>query len=95
MASQHTLFQQAKKVAVTVPAFTGIAMASGQQHAVSPLCLLVGTAEKYAVRLLLDLVPAVWQAFQGCVLDSHWSSLSAGQLIVTGLHILRLLCEAA
>jgi len=94
MASQHTLFQQAQKAAVTVPAFAGIAMASGQQ-AVSPLCLVIGTAEKYAVRLLLDLVPAVWQALQGCVFDSPWSSLSAGQLIVTGLHILRLLCGAA
>lgn len=94
MARQHRLSRQIQRVAVTVPAFAGIAMLSGpQQQGASPLCLLVGVAEKYAVKLLVDMVPAVFQAFQGC--DSHWSSLSAGHLIVTGWHVLRLMCGAA
>lgn len=90
MARQNTLFQQAQKVAVTAPAFAGIALFSGPQQGATPLCLLVGTAEKYAFRLLLDLIPAAARTFQGCASDSFWSSLTAGHLIVTGVHILRL-----
>jgi hypothetical protein len=94
MARQHTISRQIQRFAVTVPAFAGIAMLSGpQQQSATPLCLLVGAAEKYAIRLLVDMVPAVFQALQGC--DSHWSSLSAGHLIETGCHILRLVCGAA
>ena len=97
MASQHTFFQRAPKFAVAVPAFAATAVFSGSENqAASPLCLLVGTAEKYAVRLLLDLVPAAWQAFQGCAFgDSHWSSFSVAQLLVTGWHILGRLLGAA
>lgn len=96
MARQDTLFRQAQKVAAAVPAFAGIAMLSGpQQQGTSPLCLLVGTAEKYAFRLLLDLIPAAARAFQGCASDSFWSSLNAGHLIITGLHIFRLVFGAA
>ena len=95
MARQHTLFQQTQKVAVTAPAFAGIAMVSSSQQGASPLCLLAGSAEKYAFKVLLDLIPAAFQAFQNCGSDSLWNSLSAGHLIVTGVHILQLVFGAA
>jgi hypothetical protein len=95
MARQQTIHQQIQRVAAAVPAFAGIAMVSGSQQGASPLCLLAGTAEKYAFKLLLDLVPAAFQAFQSCGSDSLWNSLSAGHLIVTGVHILQLVFGAA
>ncbi len=95
MARQHTVPQQIQRVAAAVPAVAGVAMISGSQQGASPVCLLVGTAEKYAFRLLVDLVPAALQAFQGCASDSLWSSLSAGHLIVTGWHILGRVLGAA
>jgi len=87
MTSHNAYIQQFQRVALTVPAFAGLAMASGRaDQAASPACLLVSTAEKYAVRLLVDLIPAVWQASQGC--DFNWSSFSIIQMLVTGWHIL-------
>jgi len=88
MARQQTIHQQIQRVAAAVPAFAGMAVVSGTQQGVSPFCLLAGTAEKYAFKLLLDLIPAAFQAFQGCGSDSLWSSLSIGHLIVTSMQIL-------
>lgn len=95
MARQQTIPQQIQRVAATVPAFAGIALVSGSQQATSSLCLLVGSAEKFAFRLLLDLVPAAFHAFQGCVSDSYWSSISAGHLLVTTWHVLARVIGAA
>ena len=87
MASHNAYIQQFQRVALTVPAFAGLAMASGQvDQATSPACFLVSAAERYAVRLLVDLIPAVWQISQGCGFD--WSSFSILQALVTGWHIL-------
>ena len=87
MARQHAYFQQFQRVALAVPAFAGLAMASGQaDQTVSPACLLVSAAEKYAVRLLVDVIPAVWKASSGC--GFNWASYSIVQTLVTGAHIL-------
>jgi len=95
MARQQTIHQQIQRVAAAVPAFAGMAVVSGTQQGVSPFCLLAGTAEKYAFKLLLDLIPAAFQAFQGCGSDSLWSSLSIGHFFVTGWHILARVLGAA
>lgn len=95
MARQQTIHQQIQGVAAAVPAFAGMAMVSGSQQAASPLCLLAGNAEKYAFKMLLDLIPAAFQAFQGCGSGSLWSSLSIGHLIVTSLQILGRVLGAA
>jgi len=87
MASHNAYVQQFQRVALTVPAFAGAAMASGRaDQAASPACLLISAVEKYALRALVDLIPAVLQATQGCVFS--WSSLSILQALMTGWHIL-------
>jgi hypothetical protein len=95
MAKQHKLFRQAQKFAVTVPAFAGLAMASGQQQDASFICLFAGSAEKYAFKLFLNLVPTAWQAIQGCAFDGHWSAISAIGFLVSTWHVLRTIIGAA
>ena len=87
MGSQNAYLQQFQRVALAVPAFAGIAMASGRaDHAASPACLLVSAAEKYAVRVLVDLIPVILQGTQSC--GFNWTSFSVLQVLVTGWHIL-------
>ena len=87
MASHNAYLQQFQRVALAVPAFAGIAMASGRaDQGTSPACLLISAAEKYAVRALVDVIPAVLQATQCCGFD--WSSFTVLQALVTGWHIL-------
>jgi hypothetical protein len=87
MASHNAYVQQFQRVALAVPAFAGLAMASGgADQAASPACFVVCAAEKYAVKALVDLIPAILQASQGCCFN--WSSFSILQALVTGWHIL-------
>ena len=96
MAVRHTLFQQVQRVAAGAPVYAGLAVVSRQQHqAPSALCHLLSAVEKHLVALLVDLAPAVWTAFEGCVFDSHWSSFSLVQLLITGWHVLGLVLGAA
>jgi len=87
MASHNAYLQQIQRVALAVPAFAGVAMASGRaDQAASPACLLVSAAEEYAVRTLVEVIPTILQASQGC--GFSWSSFSFFQLLVTSLQIL-------
>jgi hypothetical protein len=87
MASYKTYLQQIQRFTLAVPAFAGVAMASGRADQTASLgCLLVSAAEKYAVRALVELIPAILQGSQGCGLS--WSSFSVLQVVVTSLQIL-------
>ncbi|HJZ64638.1 MAG TPA: hypothetical protein VKD70_09980 [Candidatus Acidoferrum sp.] len=87
MASHSAYVQQFQRITLAVPAFVGLAMATGRaDEAASPACLLVSAAQEYALRALVDLIPAVLQATEGC--GFNWSSFSLLQVLVTGWHIL-------
>jgi hypothetical protein len=97
MASEHTTSKSLTLIAGAAAAALGLAILFGKLDgsASGLMNRLLGAAARTVLELLLSLVPAAWQAFQGYAPDHHWFAPCPFQMAATLWSLLHLMAGAA